>query len=172
MPNTPAAIGYGMSAMIGNDYVTSSYKRVCDELIQSVGQVVWLEPGNEDQMNAITAISGSGPAYLFYFVECLYQAGLDQGLSPAVALQLANATAIGAMRYMESQILSKGGDSASNMISSQLRQDVTSPNGTTFAGLSALANERTGLQSLLHETVLRATKRSRELGEFIKKPEE
>ena len=151
MPNTPAAVGKGITAMVGNAHATAEHVALAEGLLQAVGQVVHLE--NEEQMDAVTGVSGSGPAYVFHMIECLAAAGEAQGLSAEVAMQLAKATVAGAGALAE-QV---------DETPSQLRVNVTSPNGTTQAGLEILMHEQSGLPALITQTVAAATKRSREL---------
>lgn len=151
MPNTPAAVGRGITSIIGNDHASSDQMDLAETLLTAVGQVVRLE--NEDQMDAVTGVSGSGPAYVFHMIECMAKAGEAEGLPPALAMQLALATVAGAGALAE----------ASNETPSQLRVNVTSPNGTTQAGLDVLMDAKTGLPDLIRRTVGAAANRSREL---------
>ena len=148
MPNTPAAVGRGITAMIGNAAATAGHLDMAEALLAAVGQVVRLE--DEDQIDAVTGVSGSGPAYVFHMIECMAAAGEAMGLSPALAMQLAQATVAGA------GALAEGSDRSAE----QLRTDVTSPNGTTQAGLEVLMAE---LPDLMARTVAAATRRAREL---------
>ena len=118
-----------------------------------MGQVVRLD--NEAQINAVTGVSGSGPAYVFHMIECLAKAGEAEGLAADLAMQLAIATVAGAGHLAENASETAG----------QLRINVTSPNGTTEAGLGVLMNEETGLPPLIRKTVAAATARARELGQ-------
>lgn len=151
MPNTPAAVGQGISAIIGNAVVTPAQMDLAETLLSAVGQVVRLDA--ESQMDAVTGLSGSGPAYVFHLIECLTAAGVAQGLSPALALQLARATVAGS-----GALAMQGGETPA-----QLRTNVTSPNGTTQSGLEVLMDPDTGLPPLIRATVAAATARSREL---------
>ena len=151
MPNTPAAIGKGITAVIGNAAVSNEGVDEAVQLLQAVGQVVRLE--NEGQIDAVTGVSGSGPAYVFHMIETLAAAGEAQGLPAAMAMQLAKATIAGAGALAEEAVESP----------SQLRVNVTSPNGTTQAGLEVLMDLETGLPSLINKTVAAATDRSKEL---------
>ncbi|KNX43003.1 Pyrroline-5-carboxylate reductase [Roseovarius tolerans] len=151
MPNTPAAVGRGITAIIGNAHATPEQLDLADMLLQAVGQVVRLE--DEGQMDAVTGLSGSGPAYVFHMIECMARAGEAQGLAPDLAMQLAQATVAGAGALAE----------AADETPAQLRQNVTSPNGTTQAGLEVLMHEDTGLPPLMARTVAAAADRSREL---------
>jgi pyrroline-5-carboxylate reductase len=151
MPNTPAAIGRGITALIGNDQVQGADMELAEALLSAVGQTVRLQ--DETQMDAVTGVSGSGPAYVFHLIETLAQAGADQGLPPDLAMQLAKATVAGAGALAE----------ASDQDPSQLRVNVTSPNGTTQAALEVLMNKDSGFPSLLSRAVQAATDRSKEL---------
>lgn len=150
MPNTPAAIGQGMSALVANAAVTERQRKLCAELLAAVGAVAWLD--DERDMDAVTAISGSGPAYVFLLVECLEQAAIDLGLAAPLAKQLALATVAGAAAYAM----------ASGEAPAELRRRVTSPNGTTQAALDVLMGEG-GLRELLARATRAAAQRSREL---------
>ena len=151
MPNTPAAVGRGITALIGNSAVSPVQLDLADALLRAVGQTVRLD--SEDQMDAVTGVSGSGPAYVFHMIECLAAAGEAEGLAPDLALQLARATVAGAGALAEG-----AGESPA-----QLRRNVTSPNGTTQAGLEVLMDEAAGLPPLIRATVAAAAARSREL---------
>ncbi|WP_238363927.1 pyrroline-5-carboxylate reductase [Mesobacterium pallidum] len=151
MPNTPAAVGRGITAICGNAHATAAHLDLSETLLKAVGQVVRLE--GEHQMDAVTGVSGSGPAYVFHMIECLAAAGEAQGLAPELAMQLAQATVAGAGALAE----------ASGESPAQLRKNVTSPNGTTQAGLEVLMDETTGLPPLMAKTVAAATNRSKEL---------
>ncbi|WP_284165479.1 pyrroline-5-carboxylate reductase [Frigidibacter sp. SD6-1] len=152
MPNTPAAIGKGITAICGNTAVTGTHLAQAEELLSAVGQVVRLE--GEHQMDAVTAVSGSGPAYVFHLIETLAAAGAAEGLPPALAMQLAKATVAGAGALAE----------AAAEAPDQLRVNVTSPGGTTAAALKVLMDEGRGFPALLKEAVHAAAKRGRELG--------
>ncbi|UWQ18812.1 pyrroline-5-carboxylate reductase [Jannaschia sp. M317] len=147
MPNTPAAVGQGITAIIGNGATTPDDLDLAQGILAAVGQVVRLT--HEDQMDAVTGLSGSGPAYVFHMIETLAAAGEAQGLTPDLALQLARATVAGS-----GALAMTGEDPA------QLRINVTSPNGTTQAGLEVLMPE---LPDLMKRTVAAAADRSREL---------
>ncbi|WP_298356002.1 pyrroline-5-carboxylate reductase [uncultured Litoreibacter sp.] len=153
MPNTPAAIGRGITAIIGNANATPADLDLAEALLAAVGQVVRLE--NEDQIDAVTGVSGSGPAYVFHLIETLAAAGEAQGLAPELAMQLAKATVGGAGHLAEQAEESP----------SQLRINVTSPNGTTQAALEVLMDEERGFPDLLKRAVKAATDRGRELRE-------
>ena len=151
IPNTPAAVKQGITAIIGNAHVTEHQMQMAETLLSAIGQAVRLE--TEDQMDAVTGLSGSGPAYVFHMIECLARAGEAQGLDPELAMTLAKATVAG------SGALAMQADETP----SQLRVNVTSPNGTTQAGLNVLMDENTGLPPLIAKTIDAATKRSKEL---------
>ncbi|MEP3785017.1 pyrroline-5-carboxylate reductase [Ascidiaceihabitans sp.] len=151
MPNTPAAIGKGITAIVANPHVPVGGLDEADALLQAVGQVVRLD--TEAQIDAVTGVSGSGPAYVFHMIECLAAAGEAQGLPADMAMQLAKATVAGAGALAE-----QSGDAPS-----QLRVNVTSPNGTTQAGLEVLMDTAKGLPPLMQKTVAAAADRSREL---------
>jgi pyrroline-5-carboxylate reductase len=151
IPNTPAAVKQGITAIIGNAKVTEAQLQMAETLLSAIGQTVRLE--TEDQMDAVTGLSGSGPAYVFHMIECLARAGEAQGLDPELAMTLAKATVAG------SGTLAMQADETP----SQLRVNVTSPNGTTQAGLNVLMDEEAGLPPLIAQTIDAATKRSKEL---------
>jgi pyrroline-5-carboxylate reductase len=152
MPNTAASIGRGISAAIANAHVTAAQHALCEELLAAVGEVVWLT--DEEQMDAVTAVSGSGPAYAFLLTECLAKAGAEAGLPAALAARLARATVAGAGALLV----------VSPEEPAKLRQNVTSPGGTTEAALKILMAPA-GLQALMTKAVAAAAKRSRELAQ-------
>jgi pyrroline-5-carboxylate reductase len=152
MPNTPAQIGKGITGAVAAPEVSATDREAADTLLKAAGPVVWFD--SEDKLDAVTAVSGSGPAYVFYLVEALAEAGRQQGLPDAVAAQLARQTVIGSAALLEV-------DSAPPSV---LRQNVTSPNGTTAAGLEVLMAEGDGLKQLIDRTVAAARRRSEELG--------
>lgn len=151
MPNTPAAISQGITAIAGNALATSEQMDMADALLSAVGAVVRLT--NETQIDAVTGVSGSGPAYVFHMIECLAAAGEAQGLPADLAMQLAQATVAGAGALALQ----------SDEPAAQLRKNVTSPNGTTQAGLEVLMDTDKGLPPLIRATVAAATNRSKEL---------
>jgi pyrroline-5-carboxylate reductase len=151
MPNTPASVGRGITAAVGNAHVTAQQKAMCDSLLRGVGAVVWVD--REDQIDAVTAVSGSGPAYVFLLAECLAEAGRKVGLPADLAAELARWTVAGAGELLH----------RSDLPSDQLRRNVTSPGGTTHAALQVLMRDPDGMQELLTEAVAAATRRSREL---------
>ncbi len=150
MPNTPAAVGKGITAIVGNADATADDMDLAEEMLSTIGQVVRLN--NEMQIDAVTGISGSGPAYVFYMIDALAAAARAEGLPDEMAMRLAKATVAGA------GALAEGSDETPE----QLRINVTSPNGTTQAGLEVLMGEN-GLAPLMRRTVAAATNRSREL---------
>ena len=151
MPNTPAAVGKGITAVIGNAHASPAHLDQAENLLAAIGQVVRLE--SESDMDAVTGVSGSGPAYVFHMIEALAAAGEAQGLAPDLAMRLAKATVAGAGALAEQ----------ADETPSQLRVNVTSPNGTTQAGLEVLMDETNGLTPLIAATVRAATERSKEL---------
>lgn len=150
MPNTPAQVGRGVTACVANAATTAEQKALAENLLSAVGSVVWLQ--SEDDMDAVTAVSGSGPAYVFLVAECLAEAGRRAGLSADLSDALARATVAGA-----GELLHRSDQSAAT-----LRQNVTSPGGTTAAALAVLMAQP-GLQDLMTEAVAAAVRRSREL---------
>ncbi len=151
MPNTPASIGRGISVACANKRVTVAQRKTAGALLEAVGAIAWVE--SEAQIDAVTAISGSGPAYVFYLVECLAAAGEALGLAPELAMTLARETVSGA-----GEMLHRQGEPAS-----VLRANVTSPGGTTAAALDVLMGEG-GLSPLMRRAALAARDRARELG--------
>ncbi|MEH6835921.1 MULTISPECIES: pyrroline-5-carboxylate reductase [Falsihalocynthiibacter] len=151
VPNTPAAISHGITAIFGNDHTSQAQMQQAETLLSAVGQVVRLE--NEGQLDAVTAVSGSGPAYVFHLIETLAAAGEAQGLPADLAMQLAKATVGGAGHLAE----------MADEDPTQLRINVTSPAGTTAAALAVLMDPETGFPPLLQRAVKAATERSREL---------
>ncbi|WP_341862241.1 pyrroline-5-carboxylate reductase [Gymnodinialimonas sp. 57CJ19] len=150
MPNTPAAVGKGITAIVGNSETTPDDLDMAEGMLLAIGQVVRLT--NENQIDAVTGISGSGPAYIFYMIDTLAAAARAEGLPAEMAMQLAKATVAGAGALAEQAVETP----------EQLRINVTSPNGTTQAGLEVLMGEG-GLAPLMRKTVAAATHRSREL---------
>lgn len=151
MPNTPAAIGKGITAMIIDDRVSDDIAALSIRMMEVIGAVVMLD--HEDDMDSVTAVSGSGPAYVFLMREALEAAGIGAGLKPELAEQLAAATLRGAVSLMDE----------SDESPSQLRVNVTSPAGTTQAALDVLMADD-GMISMMRKAVLAARDRSRELG--------
>lgn len=153
MPNTPAAIGRGITALVGNRSSTTAHLDLADTVLSAIGQTVRLE--TEAQIDAVTGVSGSGPAYVFYMIECLAQAGVAEGLPAEMAMSLARATVAGAGALAI----------ADQTPPDELRRNVTSPNGTTQAGLEVLMAQPGGLMDLIRKTVEAAAARSRALSE-------
>ncbi|MGH1367663.1 MAG: pyrroline-5-carboxylate reductase [Maritimibacter sp.] len=151
MPNTPAAVGKGVTAIIGNGAASGAHLDMASALLSAVGQVVRLE--SEAQMGAVTAISGCGPAYVFHLIEAMASAGTNAGLNPDLALTLARATVAGA------GALAEGSDETPT----QLRINVTSPKGVTAEALGVLMNEADGFAPLMERAVAAAIKRNEEL---------
>jgi len=152
MPNTPAAVGRGITAICANRVATESHLALAEALLGAVGAVVRLEA--EHQMDAVTGVSGSGPAYVFHLIEALAAAGEAEGLPAALAMQLARATVAGA-----GELAHRSPETAS-----ALRIAVTSPGGTTAAALAVLMDPDAGFPSLLRRAVKAAADRGRELG--------
>jgi pyrroline-5-carboxylate reductase len=150
MPNTAASVGCSMTVACANDAVTESQAAECTKLLEAVGEVLWIE--DESLIDAVTAVSGSGPAYVFLLTECLAEAGRAAGLDAELSRRLARATVEGAGELLRRSDLSP----------QQLCQRVTSPKGTTAAALEVLRG-KDGLQDLLTRAVAAAAKRSREL---------
>jgi pyrroline-5-carboxylate reductase len=150
MPNTPASIGRGITAAVANAATTPVQRALADHLLAAVGEVVWVE--DEALLDPITAVSGSGPAYVFLLAECLAEAGRAAGLDAKLAERLARSTVTGAAALLRQSSLEAG----------VLRQNVTSPGGTTAAALDVLDGPD-GLRKLMIEAVAAATKRGREL---------
>jgi pyrroline-5-carboxylate reductase len=150
MPNTPAAVGRGITVCCAGAGVTPAQRAACQTLLEAVGEVGWVE--DEALIDAVTAVSGSGPAYVFWLTECLAAAGEQAGLDPALSARLARATVFGAGELMR----------RSDESPAQLRKNVTSPNGTTQAALEVLM-AADGLGPLMDRAVAAAARRSREL---------
>ncbi len=150
MPNIPAAVGRGITVASANANVGDAQLRLCDTLLRAVGEVAWID--DEGLMDAVTAVSGSGPAYVFLLAECMAEAGIEAGLPAELAAQLAHATVAGA-----GELLHQSGEGAAG-----LRADVSSPGGTTAAALDILMADD-GLRPLIAKAVSAAAKRSREL---------
>jgi pyrroline-5-carboxylate reductase len=151
MPNTPAAVRRGISVACANAATSERQKALCGELLAAVGSVLWVD--DETLLDPVTAVSGSGPAYVFLLSECLARAGEEAGLPADFAQRLARETVAGA-----GELLAR-----SDLSAETLRRNVTSPGGTTAAALSVLMAEDNGLQPLLGRAVAAATRRSREL---------
>jgi pyrroline-5-carboxylate reductase len=152
IPNTPASVGRAITAAVANGHVGAKQRELCDGLLRAIGSVVWVE--DEAQIDAATAVSGSGPAYVFLLAECLAEAGRKAGLPAALAGELARWTVAGAGELLH----------RSQLPAAELRRQVTSPNGTTHAALQVLMAEG-GLQPLLDAAVAAAARRSKELSQ-------
>ena len=143
MPNTPAAIGRGITVAVAARNVSAAQRATADALLRATGSVEWID--DESLMDAVTAVSGSGPAYIFLLAEELARAGVEAGLPEELATRLARETVAG-----------------SELASATLRQNVTSPGGTTAAALDVLM-AKDGLQPLMIRAIAAATKRSKDL---------
>jgi pyrroline-5-carboxylate reductase len=150
MPNTPAAIGRGITVAVAARNVSSAQRAAADSLLRATGSVEWVE--DEVLMDAVTAVSGSGPAYVFLLAEELARAGIEAGLPEELATRLARETVAGSGELLH----------RSDLSAAMLRQNVTSPGGTTAAALEVLMGPK-GMQSLLTRAVAAATRRSKEL---------
>jgi pyrroline-5-carboxylate reductase len=150
MPNVPAAIGRGITTMVANPNVSTGQLTLAQGLLEAVGEVVTVD--DEGLMDAVTAVAGSGPAYVFQLAECMAEAGVAAGLPPELATKLARATVSGAGELMR----------VSGRPAAELREMVTSPKGTTYEALAVLMAED-GLKPLLTRAVAAAARRSREL---------
>ncbi|WP_375460879.1 pyrroline-5-carboxylate reductase [uncultured Enterovirga sp.] len=150
MPNLPASIGRGATGAYANEATSERQRREADALLSANGMVEWV--GSEDLIDAVTALSGSGPAYIFHLAEAMAEAGAAAGLEPALAARLARATVVGAAALLGESPLEPA----------QLRQNVTSQGGTTAAALDVLMAED-GLRPLMREAVAAAKRRAAEL---------
>jgi pyrroline-5-carboxylate reductase len=151
MPNTPALIGQGITALFGRDAVTAGDRLAVQEVIQTTGEYVWLD--DEAQLDAVTALSGSGPAYVFYFIEAMVEAGVEMGLSREQSHKLAVATFVGA------SALAKASSDAPEV----LRTRVTSSGGTTHAAMVSM--EQDSVKAMFVRAMHAAQQRARELGD-------
>lgn len=152
MPNTPAQIGAGMSVGVGNAAADPATRGLVDALMGAVGRMAWID--DEALMDAVTAVSGSGPAYVFLLAEVLAEAGRAAGLPDDLAAVLARQTVVGAGALL----------GASDLDPATLRRNVTSPGGTTAAALAVLMAQEDGLQPMMTQAVAAAARRGRELG--------
>lgn len=152
MPNLPAAVGQGMTVAYKNSNVSNEQKVNATKMLEAVGEVGWIK--KESLMDCVTAISGSGPAYIFLLIECLEKSAIELGLNPDLARQLAIVTASGSSEMARKTSESPG----------MLRKNVTSPGGTTEAALEVLMGSG-GLEKLINAAVIAAENRSRELAE-------
>lgn len=151
MPNTPALIGQGISGMVASTQVSEPQRETAQAIMQAVGQTLWLD--DDSQIDAVTAVSGSGPAYVFYFLEALQQAGQELGLNEAQALQLALQTFAGATHLAQ--------NSSEHLAT--LRERVTSKGGTTHAALSSMT--QAGVFDAIVAAVKAASARGKEMGD-------
>lgn len=151
MPNTPGAIGRGITALFAAKGTSATDRALADQLLKALGETLWVK--SEGQIDAATAVSGSGPAYVFHLVETLAEAAVVEGLPRPLAERLARATVIGSGALLDS-------DSSP---AAKLRRNVTSPGGTTEAALKILMAEG-GLSALMRRAVAAAHRRARELG--------
>lgn len=151
MPNTPAAIQKGITVCCPNDKVSPQQQRQCHELLEAIGEVAWVD--DEALIDPVTAVSGSGPAYIFLLAEAMAAAGEKAGLPADLSAKLARATVAGAGCLL--------GESAED--AATLRHNVTSPNGTTAAALEVFMDEVDGWQKVVDRAIQAATNRSREL---------
>jgi len=150
MPNTPAAVGRGITVAVANAHVSAAQRQACDALLAAVGEVVWTD--DEATIDVVTAVSGGGPAYVFLLAEVMADAGVAAGLTRDLADRLARATVAGA-----GELLYRSKESPAT-----LRENVTSPAGTTLAALQILRPDE-GMPSLMRRAVAAAAARSREL---------
>ena len=155
MPNTPALIGLGITGMVAMDGVSARQKELADAILKAVGTTLWL--ADETLIDPVTAVSGSGPAYVFYFIEAMQQAATEMGLSAEQGRQLALATFVGA-----AQLAAQSDEPVA-----LLRERVTSTGGTTHAALSSL--EHGGVKGAIVEAIKAAAQRGRELGDALGK---
>jgi pyrroline-5-carboxylate reductase len=155
MPNTPALIGQGITGMVAMAGVSDAQKEAADSILRAVGRTVWLD--SEDLIDPVTAVSGSGPAYVFFFLEAMQQAAVEMGLSAQQGRELALATFLGASR------LAAQSDEPLEV----LRQRVTSKGGTTHAAITSM--EAAGVKKAIVAAMQAAAARGRELGEALGK---
>jgi pyrroline-5-carboxylate reductase len=155
MPNTPALIGQGITGMVAMAGVSAAQKEAADSILRAVGKTVWLE--SEDMIDPVTAVSGSGPAYVFFFLEAMQQAALEMGLNAAQGRELAIATFTGAAQ------LAAQSDEPVEV----LRQRVTSKGGTTYAAITSM--EQAGVKQAIVDAMKAAAARGRELGDELGK---
>ena len=155
MPNTPALIGMGVTGMVATSGVSEAQRAAADSVMRAVGKTVWLE--NEDLIDPVTAVSGSGPAYVFYFLEAMQAAAVEMGLSAEQGKELALATFAGAAELA----------AQSPEALAVLRQRVTSKGGTTYAAITSM--EASGVKPAIIEAMKAAAARGRELGDELGK---
>ena len=152
MPNTPAAVGRGMSVLLRDPKVPAGTQELCGQLLSAVGEIGWID--QEDQINAVTAVSGGGPAYVFLLIECLAEAAKQMGLPSDLAMKLARETVTGS-----GELARQSSESAT-----KLREAVMSPKGTTLEAINVLMAPD-GLQPLMNKAIAAATQRGREIAE-------
>ena len=153
MPNIAASVLEGMTALIGNKEITHKDIINVDLIFELVGEKVWLE--SETQMDSFTAISGSGPAYFFFFTECLKNIAIEEGFTEDVSNKISQQIIVGSGKLVKD----------SGIDPKELRENVTSPNGTTEAGLKTLLDNETGLLNKLRQAIIEAKRRSAEISE-------
>ena len=151
MPNIAASVLEGMTALIGNKKITNKDILNVDLIFELIGKKIWLK--NEAQMDSFTAISGSGPAYFFFFTECLKNIAIEEGFTEDVSNKISQQIIIGSGKLLKD----------SGIDPKELRENVTSPNGTTEAGLRVLADNKTGLLDKLRQAIIEAKNRSIEI---------
>ena len=151
MPNTPALVGKGMTALFARPGVSAADRRLVEQVIATTGESLWVQ--EEKQLDAVTALSGSGPAYVFFFLEAMTKGGVEMGLSPEQAHKLAVGTFVGA-----SELARASGDPPE-----VLRQRVTSRGGTTYAAITSMEDDQ--MQALFVKALHAANDRARELGD-------
>ena len=153
MPNIAASVLEGMTALIGNKKITHEDILNADLIFELIGEKMWLK--NEAQMDSFTAISGSGPAYFFFFTECLKNIAIEEGFTEDVSNKISQQIIIGSGKLVKD----------SGIDPKELRENVTSPNGTTEAGLKVLADNKTGLLDKLKQAIMEAKNRSIEISD-------
>jgi len=153
MPNTATSVLEGMTALIGNKEITDKDILNVDLIFELIGEKIWLK--NESQMDSFTAISGSGPAYFFFFTECLKNIAIEEGFTEDVSNKISQQIIIGSGKLVKDSVIDP----------KELRQNVTSPNGTTEAGLKVLADDKTGLLDKLRQAIKEAKNRSIEISD-------
>ena len=153
MPNIAVSVLEGMTALIGNKKITHKDISNVDLIFELIGEKIWLK--NEAQMDSFTAISGSGPAYFFFFTECLKNLAIEEGFTEDVSNKISQQIIIGSGKLVK----------YSGIDPKELRENVTSPNGTTEAGLKVLTNDKTGLLDKLRKTIIEAKNRSIEISD-------
>ena len=153
MPNIAASVLEGMTALIGNKKITHEDILNADLIFELIGEKMWLK--NEAQMDSFTAISGSGPAYFFFFTECLKNIAIEEGFTEDVSNKISQQIIIGSGKLVKD----------SGIDPKELRENVTSPNGTTEAGLKVLADNKTGLLDKLKQAIIEAKNRSIEISD-------